>query len=503
MTYACDGYDKQDAQAQTTWNANGQGYPLGSGGPSGNYNSNTSGSVTATCTWTHEAGQDDTSDPAPAHLYVAEAVEAHAEGNYTTYDDQGHGTQHTATLAVDDGSGDPITTTSDQYGNLSIQDMAGTHYQALDNSAHADVIPLAAHSLSASASWTPDSSSNGSTYASVSYGATPITLSILRDGIDVTDPLPAKDVYVGERVRLSAQITPNNLPVTNDSQRWNIPGDIFYDWTAGLYGSAVLRLSAIHDQPSVNYCWNTVSGAAPGTTAVSVTYTIPLDTITLTATAKFNVVRPSASLNGNIPFQVSLGQGWDRAPGSVAVHLGDSTQNPGIIFHNSPPPEAGEFELVQLVSTVRKLKTQNGTWYGASPNQGLDAPPEVSTWEYPFTDAAHTEAVDYPGLNLEGGTIGGNAVGFTDAHIADSFSMYLMFRPLLPPDSAYVPIKLLNWDWSVDLTRPNNAGNWEGITSAITHPGLNATNEGAYTTSHPYWNQRLTGQEPYIPTTPP
>lgn len=353
--------------------------------------------------------------------------------------------------------------------------------------------------MSASASRSYDSTASGHVYAFVGYGATPITLSILRDGRDVTDPLPAKDVYVGERMRLAAQITPDGLPINSRNQRWSVPGMKFADWVAGLPTGAVIQVDDILDQSSVNFCWITAAGAEPNTTTVTVTYTVPLDTIILTARAKFNVIRPPASLNGTVQSEVELSEGWQPDPNEPTLHFGyDRPPNaaPGIDFHNSAPTGDGDFQLVQTGTQSIKVELPDGSWYKNFPDHGLDAG-DFNTWQYPFIDPGHTEAVDLPGLSL---------APLLAASVNDSFSMYLMFKPL-NVDGAYVPIKMLNWGWSGSVSRPDVNTDW--LTQSVTSPSHTPTTpniptEGTYTTAHPTWFSYVTNtNRNWIATSPP
>lgn len=250
VTYACDGHDNHDAQPQTTWDANGDAYPLGSGGPWGVYKANTAGSVTATLTWTHEAGQTDATDPAPGKVYAMEWAEAHGEGDYTTYDNQGHGTQHLASLAVNDGFSDPLTTGNDLWGcPNAAQDMQGSHLQVVNNSAHADVVPLLAHFFTAAASWSYDPHASGYVYACVGYGVqianVSISASIARGTLTVDRPdYQEWNAYLKQDYKLNANnaaLEPFWVGAGSYSAAAKVNGnDVFadqqYTWTVNSAG---------------------------------------------------------------------------------------------------------------------------------------------------------------------------------------------------------------------------------------------------------------------------
>ena len=127
----------------------------------------------------------------------------------------------------------------------------------------------------------------------------------------------------------------------------------------------------------------------------------------------------------------------------------------------------GLTQWVQLITGSRRRQLNDGTWQKIL-SPGLDG-------GYPYSSG--TTAEDAPAVKLTS--------ALAEVDIDDSFTMYLMFKPIdIPVGGAgiFVPLKVTTWGWSADAIRNETTWSLSGTPSKTTPSTSDAT-------EYPIWNQ--------------
>ncbi len=279
-------------------------------------------------------------------------------------------------------------------------------------------------------------------------------------------------VIVGEQVALTCQFVdpatglPSSIaPITN--YQWSIPGTYVSNYVTTVTNGTVYYLTNASDftNSSITYYWVEGSGGSP----LEVQCTAIAQGVTMTAKAKFNVTRPTASLTASITGAIALDNNFLN--NEFALHFG---WNPvGIIFDYTAT-NSGTWDFAQLMDNflVRQRDPADGQWYRVQ-GSGLD-----TVFPYPRFRPPGTS--DSPGVPVLP-----DAAAVT---VDWSFTMYLMFKPT---GGIYVPIRKIGWGWNAAATRNVT---WGSPTGA---PYVDANDTDA--TNHPQWTDNFI----YIRARPP
>jgi hypothetical protein len=277
-------------------------------------------------------------------------------------------------------------------------------------------------------------------------------LTITRGGVAITGQ--TNTVIVGEQVALSCVLSPGLAPIT--SFQWTIPGTYISNYVTSATLGKVYPLTNASDftNSTITYYWVQGSGGS----SLEVQCTAIVKGVTLTAKAKFNVIRPTASLTASITGAIALDNNYEN--NVFALHFGWVPA--GIIFDYSTTA-SGTWNFAQLVNSyvARQRDQTDGTWYRAQ-GAGLD-----ESFPYPTFRPLYGTS-DSPGIEVIAGSSG--------VSLSYSFSMYLMFKP---PGGIYVPIRKINWGFDAAATK---SGTW-GSPSGAPYVDPNDTDA----TSHPEW----------------
>lgn len=288
-------------------------------------------------------------------------------------------------------------------------------------------------------------------------------LRILRDGQDITNTSQnpnQQNVIVGQKINLSAQVTGGGTP---SSRQWTIPGTRIADYIVTFTSetaptSAVVTQVSNLTQTSVQYHWVDSSSEIR-----NVQYSVTVGGKTYSAMARFNVVKPTGTVTGQIFGTPSI----SSFNGDLGMWFGTSTV-PGISFTRSmtvPTGFAGDFQWVQIWNKFRRVK-QNNRWY-RSQGSGLDT-------VYPYESGA--TANDSPGIIFD--------PAYQAASVDETFDMYLMFKPA-DASAVWVPLKKVSWGWSAQAVNTLSVWSLDGTPTKFANPSSDVT-------THPLWSVNAT-----------
>jgi hypothetical protein len=97
-------------------------------------------------------------------------------------------------------------------------------------------------------------------------------------------------------------------------------------------------------------------------------------------------------------------------------------------------------------------------------------------------DPAFLDFNDMPGFGLVHPVFGGN-----QCSIVDFFKDYVIFKPDFSPDSIYVTLGRISWDWSANASKTN--GVWTLVPSVVHGPTSPDTSDEFPTWPDIYSNQ--------------
>jgi hypothetical protein len=318
--------------------------------------------------------------------------------------------------------------------------------------ANGDVYLVAADNQTLAATPQPD---NPGIPAHYGFEVTPskarlnMLVSLSPGSANITDQ--TNKTYVGERLALSCVLSPQIATITN--YQWSIPGTYVSNYVVTQTNATVYPLtSAGLTNSGLTFSWTDGSGGS----LLEVRCTVVVQGVTMSATSKFEVVKPTASL-------LSYPLGVVGVAGSRLGYGLVTTTNPGILFvgTNFAPAEVatnnGSWFFGQTLST--DFKFNHVDFYSASfTTNGADQFPYVplpgDTNSNPFGIVVR----DSPDVVLDPTTV--------KLWRNDSFVMYLLFQSQRMP-SIPVPIKQTSWFWGGTCT--NVGGNW-GPGSLLSSP---------------------------------
>jgi hypothetical protein len=315
---------------------------------------------------------------------------------------------------------------------------------------------------------TPVTEPNGGN-ALMQVSSTSVRVNLDEGGpIDVTDPPnPARNVIVGQRIKLDLNIRPART-VTNI--QWTVPGTTVANWQGNTSTGIVTPLTSLNSS-GVLFYW--VSGTFGGESrVVQVTYKV--NNKTFTRRSSYNVKRPTASVDtttGDIAV--------DSAFGQLELHYGSPSKS-GITFsHNVSIPSgfSGDVAWFQVINnTLRRRQLNAGTWERQFGQGVLDA-------TFPYDTRNPTN--DSPGSGLSS--------SYLQSTISQNFDMYLMFKPS-NANSIWVPLRKVNWFWNAGATRNVSINQWSLNSGSM----RNVDPPSVDTIVHPTWN----GNGNQLPFTP-
>jgi len=188
--------------------------------------------------------------------------------------------------------------------------------------------------------------------------------------------------------------------------------------------------------------------------------------------AVFDIYRP-----GPTTFEVRTGIIYHRTrpfpAGAGNVGLGRTSEPGALLLHESDIEEDGTLHMTQLANTSLEATHRNGTISNQT-NSGLDY-----RHRFPFElPSIYMNGTNYDGwVDAIGNQLSHNWKAFSRS---DTFSSYLMYKPNTPGSIA-VPLRVVNWSWSVSLIYQNNQ--WK-ITQKS---GEQTTFYSIETNDHPFW----------------
>ena len=274
---------------------------------------------------------------------------------------------------------------------------------------------------------------------------------IKRDGQPITSS--NNTFVVGEKVNLTAEITPSNSNVTYN---WINPSNSIKDYTIVCTGpnnpntsntticnnptSAIktnLSTSDLNTQNLSFYWWK------PGNYQVQVT--ADTNGISTTATKSFTVIAPSVNVVASKSV-VNLGVEFNED----VIRYGNRDSVAGVEFNASVNGTQlnGSYFWVNIYNESKsyRLKTAQGNCSIGSTKTRDGTGVDTS---YPYVNGFLFR--DSPKLGL---------VSFMDrATVADSATAWFMFKPS-SPDSIEIPLRAIKWSWGGE-TRLNASGWYE------------------------------------------
>jgi hypothetical protein len=267
--------------------------------------------------------------------------------------------------------------------------------------------------------------------------------------VEITDMM--KDVIVGERVKLSAEILPSGI--TGSSQSWTIPDNIFKDYEVAANNSQGRKVPVDSlTTATANFVWVDGGGAgANDFTEKQVDYKLAVTGGQIKGKTTFKVKRPKFTL-ATATESVNI----IEENGMPFLYFATET-NQGIMFQNTaavqfPTSYTGTTQWVQIVNnSLRRIDFPSGP--PSVDNQtGLDGC-------YPYARRNSGRAFDSPKQGLAGIVV----------NVNDDFSMWLMFKPNTP-DAAWVPIKKVDWSWTAQAIL--SSGQWTYTESHSMNPAF-------------------------------
>jgi hypothetical protein len=195
-----------------------------------------------------------------------------------------------------------------------------------------------------------------------------------------------------------------------------------------------------------------------------VTLSCTIDGMPVSKTATFNVKRPTASVTSTTD-QVAVNQL------AINVRFGRFPP-PGISFAqtvNTPQGFTGRTEWIQIVTPLRRRKTNAGVWQRWT-GSGIDS-------AYPYWGSGDTN--DSPAFPMDSSNNDGLTI--IERTLNDSYEMFLMFQPDVA-NSIWVPLRKVSWSWTADATYDQST-----ITLVSSSQSTNPSDTDCLT--HPQWTR--------------
>ena len=281
-------------------------------------------------------------------------------------------------------------------------------------------------------------------------------IKIKMNGIKINNL--SQDTIIGKKVLLSGEIMPTVL-ASSASKSWNIPGTRIKNFTADINKTTLTELEdADLSSTSIGYYW---VDAADGRV---VTFTATIGATIINTSTTFNVKKTTSTLTVTTG-TIGVSDG--------ALRYGTCTAgSTGIAFTSTlilPDVFNGNAEYWQQInSTLREKQKDDDSWIK------MDAKSVIDTF-FPYPGYPNTD--DSPASSLP-------LSGFKKVTVADSFTMWLMFKPA-GGDSIWVPLQSVNWSWSATATK-DAAGSWQLDSSDKTN------GSPIEPTAFPTWNGNIT-----------
>jgi len=265
----------------------------------------------------------------------------------------------------------------------------------------------------------------GSTEMSATATYKVYQITIKQDGTDITNT--SHDVIVGQQINLVAEVKPAGTTIS--SQQWTIPGNPIANYAVNFTcetcatSGTVTQLSSLNSSSETFY-WYT------GGDNRQVQYSATINGQQYSATATFNVKRPTAQVLATTPGSVAA----DQADGFWALHFGvpGLGNAHGINFSiqslTIPTGFSGTTEWVQLVTNSTRTAQLNTGPQQTLQGSGLDT-------LYPYDTGNSTDDSPAQGLDCD---------HYSAYTVNDQFTMWLMFKPSTT-GAIYVPLRKVDW----------------------------------------------------------
>ena len=295
---------------------------------------------------------------------------------------------------------------------------------------------------------------NNNAYPVSDSGCSEVTdVKIVQNGsTDVTDE--TQNAIVGQQIALSVQVEGTQEQAS--SIEWSIPGTRVGGFTASSSSGTVGQLNL--QNISQTFYW------VDGGDNRQVGLTCRVGTEQFSKHTTFNVKRPTATVT-TVTDQV--------VANSLAATIRFGRQPPsGIEFTPSvtvPQGFSGDTQWIQLVDSTRRRRKSDGVWQRWA-GAGLDS-------VYPYWASGSTN--DSPAISFSPSSNSGLTI--IEMTVADSFEMYLMFKPS-GTNSIWVPLRKVSWSWSA-------AGTYDGNTVTLGSSNHSTNPSGVDTTDHPAWTR--------------
>src|SRR5205085_7415543 len=273
----------------------------------------------------------------------------------------------------------------------------------------------------------------GSTEMSATATYKVYQITIKQDGTDITNT--SHDVIVGQQINLVAEVKPAGTTIS--SQQWTIPGNPIANYAVNFTcetcatSGTVTQLSSLNSSSETFY-WYT------GGDNRQVQYSATINGQQYSATATFNVKRPTAQVLATTPGSVAA----DQADGFWALHFGvpGLGNAHGINFSiqslTIPTGFSGTTEWVQLVTNSTRTAQLNTGPQQTLQGSGLDT-------LYPYDTGNSTDDSPAQGLDCD---------HYSAYTVNDQFTMWLMFKPSTT-GAIYVPLRKVDWSWNGTANR--------------------------------------------------
>jgi hypothetical protein len=309
---------------------------------------------------------------------------------------------------------------------------------------------------------------------SISWDIRVPMLVIEQDGEDITYDSRKNNIQeeiVGKKINLSGKVKPSHLKASNFE--WTFPDAKYLKEfrASNDKGEKVDLEDSDKKKQEVNFHWYDAGNK------LKLIYSAEVEGEKLYAEALFNVKKPEITMRAEIPggkFAFArvtyTDENRNQVTGDELIYDTPS-ENYSIKFTHDPLPSQfpGETQYVQLVHTAGRVEKHRDALDPCLEmnKQGLDK-------TYPYSPGP--EATDAPGV----------PVGYLDLNISvkNHFEMYLMFKPE-GEDSIFVPLRVLDWDWTVLAGRKgiNDENKWDISGSKISKDPQDRKAE-----DYPQWN---------------
>ncbi len=310
-------------------------------------------------------------------------------------------------------------------------------------------------------------------------------IRILRNGNVISNPTTTTNVVVGEKIELITTVQGG----TPSSKQWTIPGtkiaNYVVNYTSGsTTSSGVLTelTSQNLTQSSIQFYW------VDGADSRNVQYSITIGNRTYSATAKFNVKRPTVSVttatNTTTIFTTGQAQRQFLLFGARSI-LGTETAGINFARNNFQVPTgfSGDSVWVQKINYSYQRTLTDGQTIQTASGNGLDM-----RFPYSSNDPNSEFTSDLPGVCLRRCNDSTEIIRMQARIDAE---MWLMFKPS-GNNSIYVPLRKVIWYWSASATRGSDM-----LFTTDPNPSNSDNPSGEDTTSFPQWTTLVTGDEPF------